>query len=103
MEELMMLEYQQVVMGILATLILGFVCTKRKDLIKWLFAYVSTTVGVILTRFQIIDEIFDIIGTVFLVLSSIMIFVAALKDYKETFTPEKKVIPSHLSIVITLF
>ncbi|TXT53258.1 MAG: putative Signal transduction histidine kinase [Promethearchaeota archaeon] len=104
-EELQIIEFQQLFLVILATIIFGLVCIKRRDLRPWLYGYSSMCLGVIFTRLKLINEIFDTIGTAFLGLASYLIFLAVLLDYRATFKKDKETqkIPDQMFTVFLLF
>jgi len=71
---------------IVATIILGWVCRKRRDLFSWLYAYIATTLSQI---FRVISkdplDNFDLIAISLSTLSMILIIIAVSVEYYKTF------------------
>ena len=71
---------------IVATLILGWVCRKRRDLFSWLYAYIATTFSQIFRVFSRHPfDTFELIGISLSTLSMILIIIAVSVEYYKTF------------------
>lgn len=71
---------------IVATLILGWVCRKRRDLFSWLYAYIATTFSQIFRVFSRHPfDTFELIGISLSTLSMILIITAVSVEYYKTF------------------
>jgi len=80
----------------LATVIFARVCFERKDLLSWLFAYISATLSEIFRLFsQEQYDTFEIISYTFSALSVLLFIIAVSYEYYQTFskTNKLKVIP----------
>ena len=77
---------------ILATLILAWVCFKRRDLIPWLIAYISASLSEVFRLFsQATYDSFEIISILFSAVS-VMTFIGAVSyEYYQTFSKGAKI------------
>ena len=77
---------------IVATLILGWVCRKRRDLFSWLYAYIATTFSQIFRVFSRHPfDTFELIGISLSTLSMILIITAVSVEYYKTFYSPGKI------------
>ncbi|KKK44408.1 MAG: Signal transduction histidine kinase [Candidatus Lokiarchaeum sp. GC14_75] len=88
---------------IVATVILGWVCSKRRDLFSWLYAYIATTLSQI---FRVISidpfDTFELISISFSTLSMVLIIIAVSVEYYKTFyRPDKKKIYNLALLALT--
>ena len=75
------------VIGISAAIIMTFVCTRRKDLKFWLLAYYAVAAGLLASAIgTVINPGADnVLSNVFYSLAIVIIFIAIVKEYRETF------------------
>jgi signal transduction histidine kinase len=77
---------------ILATFIFALVCFKRRDLIPWLFAYISASFSEIFRLFsQAQYDTFEIISIMFSALSVTTFIIAVSREYYQTFSKSAKI------------
>ncbi|MFX0071026.1 MAG: methyl-accepting chemotaxis protein, partial [Candidatus Hermodarchaeota archaeon] len=79
------------VISIFASILLSFVCKKRRDLLLWVPAYYAMAIGSLIAT---IDAAIDpssesLISNIFLALAIFLIFGAISKEYNDTFTKNK--------------
>ncbi|TFG03297.1 MAG: hypothetical protein EU539_12395 [Promethearchaeota archaeon] len=81
------LQVYGVIIGIIATILMAYTWSKRKELLYWFIAYIFTTIGLIVSA--IVNAINpggqDLWGNIFYVIGVIVIFIAILKEYYSTF------------------
>lgn len=79
------------VIGVLAAIIMFYVCTKRKDLKFWLGAYIATAIGLIISAFStaLNPGGQEIASSIFFSLAIVIIFIAIYKEYYNTFIKDK--------------
>jgi hypothetical protein len=75
------------VIGISAAIIMTLVCTRRKDLKVWLLAYYAVAAGLLASAIgTVLNPGSDnILSNVFYSLAIVIIFIAIVKEYRETF------------------
>ena len=75
------------VVVILATLIFAWVCFKRRDLIPWLFAYISASLSEVFRLFsQALYDSFEIISILLSALTVLIFIIAVSYEYYQTFS-----------------
>ncbi|MFX0038266.1 MAG: sensor histidine kinase [Promethearchaeota archaeon] len=95
MSQFFILEATRTIMFIIGTIIFAFVCSRRRDLISWLPAYI---VGSLSEIFRLISEVnydvYYLIGLGFSSLTLILMILAVSREYYTTFhkTTKKKII-----------
>ncbi len=79
------------VIGITAAIILTFVCTRRKDLKVWLAAYYAVAIGLLASAIgtALNPGAHNILSNVFYSLAIVIIFIAIVKEYRQTFMENK--------------
>ena len=96
MNDFFIMNISTTVVIFLATVIFARVCFERKDLLSWLFAYISATLSEIFRLFsQEQYDTFEIISYTFSALSVLLFIIAVSYEYYQTFskTNKLKVIP----------
>ena len=93
MEEIISLELSilSTVISIVASVIMAYVCTKRKDLKLWLGAYIAIVIGM---TFSAISTALnpggeELTSNIFYTLAIIIIFIAIFNEYYHTFIKDK--------------
>lgn len=84
------IDNQATVLVLLGTIIFAWVCTKRKDLLKWLPSYILVLIGQMLSMFNEFIGDAGIIMNVLFVLAVIIIFIGVTREYYYTFIKAKK-------------
>ena len=78
------------IITVIATIIFAYVCTRRRELLLWFIAVAATTVGLIFSAINTaINGNLDLVSNGFFVIGVILIFVAALTEYYQTFIKQK--------------
>lgn len=86
----------------LATVIFARVCFERKDLLSWLFAYISATLSEIFRLFsQEQYDTFEIISYTFSALSVLLFIIAVSYEYYQTFSKTNKLEVIPITFLIT--
>ena len=83
--EILMINMMQSVIIIIATIVFTFVYLKRRDLILWLFVYIFLAVSITLKLFRFVSEELFLLTGFLSILPCVMIFIAVIKDYYDTF------------------
>jgi hypothetical protein len=80
------------ILAIIGSIIMSYVCKRRRDLILWLPAYYSTTIGLILSAVNtaINPDGQDLISNIFFTLAIVVIFFAIFNEYYSTFIKSKE-------------
>jgi signal transduction histidine kinase len=94
------LEFQQLFLMLIATIVMGFACFKRKDMYFWFMAYISLTIGVTFRSFIFLIDFFDIIANLGYVIAMIFTFIGIFIDYYKTFFKTDKNLVRRFSIHI---
>ena len=81
---------------------LSIVCFWRKDLIKYLPAYISNAIGYIFYTLHIFDYSFRVIGNICYLLTAIFAFLSYYYEYHKTFLKKKKKFNSTSQISVIL-
>jgi hypothetical protein len=76
----------QLSLDIVATILLGIVCRKRRDLIWWFYAYCFLTFGVFVSLIFAIPDSPDMISPIFYIVAIAILSYAVVKEYLETFS-----------------
>ena len=87
--EILMLNIMQSLIMIAATIIFAFVYLKRRDLILWLLVYIFLALSIAFKLLRFISEDLLMITGFFQIIPCVMILIAVLKDYYNTFFVEK--------------
>jgi len=80
-------------MGIAATIVLGFVCRKRRDLLLWLVSYGLIALGMISAAINIVinpEGGRSTIETGFYMVGILVLCISVFKEYYQTFLKDKK-------------
>jgi hypothetical protein len=86
------LQLYGVVIGVIACIIMVFVCTRRRDLYLWCLAYIVTIIGQIASAINTAlnpGSSQDLLGNLLYGVGVTIIFIAILKEYSETFLKDK--------------
>ena len=87
-EQLIVIEIIQVVELCIASLVLAYVCWKRKDFYPLLFGYIVFTIGNAIGIFKYIIEALDIVGTVVFAVAALGILITVFVENKK-YNPSK--------------
>ena len=87
-EQLIVIDIIQVVELCLASLVLSYVCWKRKDFYPLLFGYIVFTIGNAIGIFKYIIEALDIVGTVVFAVAALGILITVFVENKK-YNPSK--------------
>ena len=86
MSDFFIIELSRTIMAILGTIIFAFVCFKRRDLVSWLFAYITGSLSEIFRLISQVDyDVSYIIGLGFSTLTLVLIIFAVSNEYYRTF------------------
>jgi methyl-accepting chemotaxis protein len=85
----------QAILSVVATTNFLLVCIKRRDLLSWFFAYLSLTIGLVISPFSSTSTFLELISSVFYLLSAILIVIAVFREYYHLFLKNKG---KHLNI-----
>ncbi|TFG08494.1 MAG: hypothetical protein EU539_02080 [Promethearchaeota archaeon] len=79
------------ILSIVDIVIFGFVYLKRKELVWWLLAFTSYTIGAFfnLIRFLTLDQTFYTFASLFFAITVLFLFFAVFMDYRNTFLKDK--------------
>ena len=78
------------IITVIATIIFAYVCTRRRELLLWFIAVTATTVGLIFSAINTaINGNLDLVSNGFFVIGVIVIFLAVLTEYYQTFIKQK--------------
>ena len=80
------------VIGVIATIVLGFVCRKRRDLLLWLVTYILTVLGMISSVINLIINpkgAQSSIESLFYLAGTLVLCIAVFKEYYQTFYKDK--------------
>ncbi len=87
-EQLIVIDIIQVVELCIASLVLAYVCWKRKDFYPLLFGYIVFTIGNAIGIFKYIIESLDILGTVVFAVAALGILITVFVENKK-YNPSK--------------
>ncbi|MFX0070373.1 MAG: hypothetical protein ACFFAO_04705 [Candidatus Hermodarchaeota archaeon] len=90
-ESYLELKILYLVLGIIASIIMGYDYIKRRDLLYWLLAYIVVTIGFL---FNVIDGAVNpgeesLIGNIFYTIAIFIVFYTNFNEYYRTFIPSK--------------
>jgi len=86
LSDFFIIELSRTIMAILGTIIFAFVCFKRRDLVSWLFAYITGSLSEIFRLISQVDyDVSYIIGLGFSTLTLVLIIFAVSNEYYRTF------------------
>ena len=71
----------QAILSVFATSNFLLVCIKRRDLLPWFYAYLSLTIGLIISPFVSTSAMIELISSAFYLLSAILIIIAVFREY----------------------
>jgi hypothetical protein len=89
------------IVALVATISFTFVIRIRKDLKIWLCAYISLTIGLFLNALDFGRNIYQVGANLFYVAASILISIAVIKEYKDTYG-KKKILNSSTQILMLI-
>lgn len=102
MNDFFIMNISTTVVIFLATVIFARVCFERKDLLSWLFAYISATLSEIFRLFsQEQYDTFEIISYTFSALSVLLFIIAVSYEYYQTFSKTNKLEVIPITFLIT--
>ena len=84
------LDFQISIITIIGTIIFVIVCRKRRDLLKYLPAYICLSIGSIFIYLQIVDYSLRLIGNIFYFIASLLFLVGLYYEYYKIFIKKRK-------------